>query len=286
MSNTDYVSPTKRDHRVNLDHLIISVKSRTGDTTDHALNEFLSILGRKSDIRQAVDYDYDMFRNTLLEKLNIDNLATLYPSNPTLVHITNGESFHGCLDQIQQGQVRVPRPPTYGLPYIEFSAVPERRNIPPQPQRSADTGSPTRRLRPRPVARPVNTPRAGNARGRREQNPVVIDLTQDPKDNPQNDKQAVPGLNLDGDEEEQPPDDTLIDRLVPRQDTEDEEWKQACDFFRCRVDDQMITVPGISLTLLPYQAFTVWRVFIQATEKNIPSFMIGDAPGLGKTGSE
>ncbi|KAI0192005.1 hypothetical protein EV127DRAFT_479988 [Xylaria flabelliformis] len=292
MSGCTYVSPVKGDVKVNLDHLIISVKCRTGEKTDHALNEFLSKKGRKSTVRTAEDYDYGMFRDTLGERLKIDNRAALYPSLPDLVHVTNEASFYRCLTQIQKGEVPISRSPTYGLPFVEFWSIPEPDGS--QPKGSAlkdaipkveDDKRPTQL---KPLGKPPNV--KGDDKNKNEidltqpddeQDKVIIDLTQESDD----DQPQGQGLGLDDDEELYDEGPSLLDRLAPRENAvADEDWKRACEFFRCPVDAENISVPGLLLPLLPYQAFTIWRAFIQVAEKKIPSFIIGDAPGLGKTG--
>ncbi|KAI0553222.1 hypothetical protein F4679DRAFT_580892 [Xylaria curta] len=288
MSNLAYVSPAKGDPKVNLDHLIISVKSRTGEKTDHALNEFLSKEGRRSRVRTAKDYDYSMFRDTLDERRKIDNRATLYPSLLGLVDVTNEASFFRCLTQVQKGEVLVSRSPTYGLPFLEFWAIPDGS----QPKGTApikdaipkveDDVRPGKPNQPKPLGKSVNP----NVK-EDDKNKAVIDLTQpdDEQDKAIIDLTQEQGFDLDGDEELYDDGPSLLDRLAPREGpVDDGDWKRACEFFRCPVDAKDIPVPGLVLPLLPYQAFAIWRAFIQVTEKKIPSFIIGDAPGLGKTG--
>ncbi|KAJ8122338.1 hypothetical protein O1611_g9867 [Lasiodiplodia mahajangana] len=66
---------------------------------------------------------------------------------------------------------------------------------------------------------------------------------------------------------------------------EEDEWKRTCEFFNCRDTVERVDVDGILLPLEPYQAHAIWRVFTQIADKKIASIMIGDAPGLGKTGT-
>lgn len=305
MSDPKFVSPPKNDSRTNLDHLIISFQSRTGDQTVHALNEFLSDVGRQSNIvRDAWDYDYPMMRRLLAEKLSIDDLAPLYPSGSPLIRITNRASFHDFLARVQRGQIKAPISHIYGLPYVELSAknTPELQFQPQGPATSDDviieieddslpkTPTRPRPTRPRPVAgKSIDAPAAkdpeeDNDKDVNEDN----DLTQDePEADPPNDEEEPRGPDPGDEEPEDEDESTLVmTQLGGRNDTDEEEWKRACEFFRCSVDDKEIFVPGLTLRLLPYQAFGVWRVFIQVAEKRIPSFMLGDAPGLGKTGSE
>ncbi|TRX89032.1 hypothetical protein FHL15_010051 [Xylaria flabelliformis] len=294
MSSCTYVSPVKGDAKVNLDHLIISVKCRTGEKTDHALNEFLSKKGRKSKVRAPEDYDYGMFRDTLGERRKIDNRAALYPSLLELVHVTNEASFYRCLTQIQKGEVPISRSPIYGLPFVEFWTIPEPDNGS-KPKGTAhvkdavpkveDDKRPTQ---PKPSGKPPNVKEDDKNKNiidltqpDDEQDKVIIDLTQESDD----DQPQGQGLGLDDDEELYDEGPSLLDRLAPRENpVADEDWKRVCEFFRCPVDAENIPVPGLLLPLLPYQAFAIWRAFIQVAEKKIPSFIIGDAPGLGKTG--
>ncbi|KAI0452964.1 hypothetical protein F5B21DRAFT_526358 [Xylaria acuta] len=296
MGDVGQVSPTKRDRRVNLDHLIISVRSRTDETTDHALNEFISREGRASEVHDAKHYEYVKFRDLLYEELKIDPVATLYPSHPTLPNIYSEASFRRCLAQMQKGEVRIPDSLTYGLPYLEFSTVQhddsaKRNDEIPKAEDDALPGSPTR---PRPPAEPVGVPDPKDIidltqeSDPEQENPgtLIIDLTQEPSVSSVGDQAEGQGFDLSDDGPLYPEDGpTLIDQIVPREDSaDDDDWKRVCDFFRCSVDAEYIPVHGMSVQLKRYQAFTVWRVFTQITDKNIPSFVIGDAPGLGKTG--
>ncbi|KAI0442687.1 hypothetical protein F4803DRAFT_575235 [Xylaria telfairii] len=309
MSGTKFVSPPKSDPRVNLDHLIISVQSRTGQNADYALNEFLSDAGRQSRIRNAKDYDYHMLRGRLQEILNIDDLAPLYPPRSALIRITNAASFHDFLTRVQKGQTPAPDSDIYGLPYLEFtSKKPPAGQLTPQgpvTSNDATTGNrddsvldtPTRPRpsRPRPLAgKPIAAPATKDPdEDEYKDGEDNNDLTQDDpaqKDPAQEDPaQEEPRQRPDpGDEVQEHQDEgsLIMDELGGRNETPEEEWERACQFFRCSINDKDIFVPGLSLRLLPYQAFAVWRVFIQVAEKSIPSFMLGDAPGLGKTGSE
>ncbi|KAI1742922.1 hypothetical protein F4680DRAFT_445389 [Xylaria scruposa] len=298
MSNWAYVSPVEGDVKVNLDHLIISVNSRAGEKTDHALNEFLSQKGRRSRVRSAEDYDYSMFRDTIMERRKIDDRATLYPSLLGLDDVTNEASFYKCLAQVQKGKVLVSRSPTYGLPLLEFWVIPDSGNGS-QPKGTApikdipkveDDAPPGTSTQPKPLGKPVNPNVKENDKNKvvidptqpdDEQDKPIIDLTQESDD----DQSQGQIFDLDGDEELYDDGPSLLDRLAPREDpVGDDDWKRACEFFRCPVDAENIPVPGLLLPLLPYQAFAIWRAFIQVTEKKIPSFIIGDAPGLGKTG--
>ncbi|KAI8953015.1 hypothetical protein F4801DRAFT_588621 [Xylaria longipes] len=288
MSNANYTSPSKRDIHVNLDHLIISVQSRTSKRTDHALNEFISKEGRKSERRSATDFDYNMFRDLVIEKLNIDNYATLYPSLSNLVHVTSQASFHRCLTQIQKGEVQIHHSDRYKLPYLELST--RRNNATTQNEDKPLPSTPTRSKPPVEPAVPIiDLTQEPEANPAGDQNPEekddpkepIIDLTQEseevPEADPAGDQPERQAGDLNDDEQELYPDDgpTFLDAIAPREDSAgDEDWQRVCEFFGCDVNAEKI----------PVAAFTVWRIFQQVTEKNLPSFIIGDAPGLGKTG--
>ncbi|KAI1128344.1 hypothetical protein F5Y10DRAFT_265255 [Nemania abortiva] len=76
----------------------------------------------------------------------------------------------------------------------------------------------------------------------------------------------------------------IFDNHAPTSVVTPEEWRRACQFFNRPESDLTITVDGITLELELYQAYAVWRTFTQIGDNTNPSFMIGDDPGLGKTG--
>ncbi|KAI0420941.1 hypothetical protein F5X98DRAFT_391647 [Xylaria grammica] len=263
--------PAQSNKPTDLNHLLLIVhKSDTeNETWDHALNEFISLDGRQSQIRDVRDFDYQAFRNALFDDINIPQNDTLY-TRSQFENIKNEDTFANCLTQVQNGDNAVPIHNLYKLPHLELwsTDVPDR----PQPRRSApprepqgSTSNPENSDRVRispPIDRPVD-----------EQ----VEPERDPED-PDPDKSGSTDKDYDDGH-------TFLETLAPLGDANDDEWKQVCKFFSCKETDKRIKVLGISLALLPYQAYAVWRVFKQVATDNIRSYMIGDAPGLGKTGT-
>jgi len=269
-------------------------------TTTYSLTQFLSAEGRRSRIRTAADYDYNLFRNKLRADLQIPVDATLHPPvDSGLPDITHRVDFLYAIAELQ------------GAPNIVGSA---RDDLPtlvlwwnPAPQ--TPSGSPASPAMspaspmsppsvPVPVPPPVQVPVTPSARPAPVQTPVPplpVQSSAPSPSPPSSGRMSIdmtPGQGSDGvpasemSEEEVPEDDqygTIMRNLHIDFDEDENLWAEICRFFRCDIDAQIIQVPGILLALRPYQAYAVWRILTQFT-RGYASYMNSDDVGLGKTG--
>ncbi|RWA13162.1 hypothetical protein EKO27_g1972 [Xylaria grammica] len=271
--------PAQSNKPTDLNHLLLIVHKpgTENETWDHALNEFISLDGRQSQIRAAGDFDYQAFRNTLFGDISISRNDTLY-TRSQFVNIENEDTFANCLTQVQNRDNTVPIHNLYKLPHLELwpTDVPgrlrPRRGAPPRQPQGSTSNQPQ-----------GSTPNPENSD--RVRNPPSIDRPVDDQVEPERDPEDPDPDKSGSTDKDYDDGHTLLDTLVPLGDANDDEWKQVCKFFSCKETDRRIEVLGISLALLPYQAYAVWRVFKQVATDNIRSYMIGDAPGLGKTGT-
>ncbi|KAJ2980219.1 hypothetical protein NUW58_g7005 [Xylaria curta] len=221
----------------------------------------MSRQGVASKKRVPEDFHYMRFRNQVNSDLNINQLATLYTPNFGLIDINNENSFIDCLVRAQNGDAVVRLHPILKLRYITLSA----RTFTPEPTQEGNE--------------PVGL-------GEAEPQDLIADSKPDDQEGDdegdENPNQGPPEVVDDDFEGEE--DSALFENLAPPPETNDDEWEEICKFFNCPIDSRKIAVLGLSFNLHDYQAAAVWRIFRQVAHHEIPSFMVADSPGLGKTG--
>ncbi|KAI0105129.1 hypothetical protein GGR51DRAFT_572152 [Nemania sp. FL0031] len=305
-----------------LDHLIVGVRKTTLSeaTADYALNHFITDTGRQTKKPAPDHYSYNELHNRLVADhgLNENHVIHVHGEEASAA---GPAGFYGRLGKTKDEHNYVTHA-KYKLPYVEFeakdpvndwndddifSSTPIGKRLLPQPLVPENT-PPTPAPQP-PVDPPVNRritnldrPNPGTPR-RKPQVPVnpqtpanpprvpqgpVGDPDSSDEDNEKVDPELGGVLDPDEREEQDENEGSMLESLAPtirQPGTDDEGWRSTCEFFNCPQDVLKVKVNGIKLELERYQAFAVWRIFEQIGDRKIPSFMLGDEPGLGKTGT-
>ncbi|KAI1366501.1 hypothetical protein F5Y08DRAFT_351426 [Xylaria arbuscula] len=213
----------------------------------------------EEDTLYAMQYSYEKFRDSVFKDLNIPTGAKLGSTDHLTVDVEDETTFIIALTQIQ------------GSEEIKLA-------------RTKDTNKPTWVLAPDPE---------GNKSLKKPEQPAKKPEQQKPPSKP---KPPPPGSVSSDHESDRRSDKTgghrrnrrrtrnaVIRRLNHGfEKIKDDEWTQVCRFFSCKEDVADIRLEGIALPILDYQAYAIWRVFMQAVDQR-RTMVIGDDVGLGKT---
>jgi hypothetical protein len=252
----------------------------------YALNQFLSKKGRTSAIRIASDFDYDAFRARLLadEEIPVDHPLVPSPLQGDMPVISRRSHFLLVLTQIQgSSTVNIRRQAGLLTLILDYNRLPEERPHEPIDQ-PAD----------QPVDEPAPRP-ATPARVDEDDDEDLGDLLDETAiaSTPEPPRETVapadiPLVDLTGDTSisstEDEADPIMRQLGFDFAGVENETWAEVCRFFNCDPDAEKIKVQGINLEIQPHQALAIWRALSQVAFSGIPSFMIADDVGFGKTG--
>ncbi|KAI3320265.1 hypothetical protein HD806DRAFT_547453 [Xylariaceae sp. AK1471] len=297
-SSDPRINPASRvtnGDRVNLNHLMIQIPGRKRySTASYALNQFLSSKGRTSAIRMASDFDYDAFRARLFadEGIPVDRPLVPSPIQGEMPSISTRSNFFIVLTQIQGSSLEIE--PIDGLPTLQL----DWNRLP--GETIDESGEET-------VDQPVDeTPQRAVPPAEDEENEAdqliddspIASTPMPPKTSLIPEDAEVIDLTVDksGEEEpvaENPAEESYVEEHsdpIMRQlgfdfaKVDDEIWDEVCALFSCEREVEKIKVQGINVEIQPYQALAIWKALGQVVNTGIPSFMIADDVGFGKTG--
>ncbi|KAI1844886.1 hypothetical protein JX266_008902 [Neoarthrinium moseri] len=79
-----------------------------------------------------------------------------------------------------------------------------------------------------------------------------------------------------------PDNSVIIDAMIDKIDYKFS-WENICNFFQCEKATLELKIPGLLRPVKDHQLVAIWAMLTQVTRTKLSTFLLGDAPGVGKS---